>query len=131
MCRLYGQTHNTQWACKERNMPLCCTARQGRELACYRKHKESKDINDGCAGVYLDKFIVPAKNLRYGRQSSKPKWKDKRGDNDERVEGQHGSESEEENDEDEEDNDSNDDNDNNNEDEENRYGASLGGTKTS
>jgi hypothetical protein len=26
VCRLYGQTHNMQWACKECNMPLCCTA---------------------------------------------------------------------------------------------------------
>jgi hypothetical protein len=62
VCRLYRQTHNTQWACKECNMPLCCTARQGRDLACYREHKELEDINDGCAGVYLDSLIVPAKN---------------------------------------------------------------------
>ena len=53
-------------------MPLCCIARRGRELACYCKHKESDDSNDGCLGDHSDRsFIVPAKNLKVGKQSDR------------------------------------------------------------
>ena len=66
VCRLYGENMNTQWACKECNMPLCNIARRGEEWACYDEHKSSNNEYDGCHGsIGTRSFIVPVENLKY------------------------------------------------------------------
>ena len=84
VCRLYGDNLNTQWACRDCNMPLCNIARRGEEWACFDEHKKSNDEHDGChPSVGTRSFIVPVENLKY-RQLSKKKTEQTRRDGVER-----------------------------------------------
>lgn len=84
VCRLYGENMNTQWACKECNMPLCNIARRGEEWACYDEHKSSNNEHDGCHGyVGTRSFVVPVENLKY-RELPKKSTKQTRKDGVER-----------------------------------------------
>lgn len=68
ICRTYGDNRNTQWACRECNMPLCNynTDRRGEgEWACLMEHKQSVDEHDGC-GHRKESFIVPDSRLKPG-----------------------------------------------------------------
>jgi len=68
ICRTYGDNHNTQWACRECNMPLCNynVDRRGEgEWACLMEHKQSTDNYDGC-GHQRESFIVPDSHLKPG-----------------------------------------------------------------
>ena len=82
-CRLYGDNANTQWACRECNMPLCNMPRRGVEWDCYTHHKTTNDIHDGCGGEYRASFIVPEQNLLY-RQLPKKRAEQTRRDGIER-----------------------------------------------
>jgi hypothetical protein len=84
VCRLHGEINNTQWACRECNMPLCNrTPRRNEEWACYNFHKNSEDVNDGCCGEHRSSFVVPEENLQY-RQLSKKRARVSRKDGRER-----------------------------------------------
>jgi hypothetical protein len=77
---------NMQWACKECNMPLCIIAGQGKEWACYNKHKRSNNEHDGChRSVSTRSFIVPVENDRtskegWGGKARQPKTQECKGE---------------------------------------------------
>ena len=68
ICRTYGINHNTQWACRECNMPLCNSNLNRRggdeEWECYNEHKQSDNIYDGCGMIERDVFKVPVENMK-------------------------------------------------------------------
>jgi len=70
ICRLYGETHNTQWMCKECFMPLCQVARRKKERACMNEHKSDNDRHNGC-GWPRELFIAPKENLKYRELTSR------------------------------------------------------------
>ena len=64
-CRVFGFNHNTQWACRHCDMPLCKVVRQDEPDFCLNFHLDSGDPSDGCVGHKRDSFIVPPENLKY------------------------------------------------------------------
>jgi hypothetical protein len=88
ICRTYGPTNNTQWACRQCNMPLCnfnFDRRGMGEGECLREHKDSCDEHDGC-GRRRDNFVVPDSRLKDGVSRGRGK---KRGIEDELSDDDH------------------------------------------